>query len=86
MHAYRAAWYYTVGEILVRAAAARRRAEGERPTYRDRAFADLDPEVHPRLSALAGRWAPLTAADTYADGLRALLDGLLARHGGERAG
>jgi hypothetical protein len=84
VHAYRAIWYYTVGEILVRASAARRRAEGARPTYRDRAFTELDPAAHPRLSALAGEWAPLTAADTYTAGLRALLDGLLARQGDDQ--
>ncbi|TDD64757.1 TetR/AcrR family transcriptional regulator [Actinomadura rubrisoli] len=82
VHAYRAIWYYTAGEMLVRAASARRRARDDRPTYRDRVFAALDPAALPRLSALGTRWAPLTAEDTYLDGLRALVDGLIARAAG----
>lgn len=73
---YRAIWYYTAGEIIVRATAARRRAD-ERPTYREQVFADLDPGELPRLAQAADRWAPLTAEDTYLAGLRALVDGLL---------
>ncbi|MEU8431512.1 TetR/AcrR family transcriptional regulator [Streptomyces sp. NPDC029216] len=78
VHGYRAIWYYTAGEIVVRATAARRRADDDRPTYREQVFADLDPREVPRLAQVAERWAPLTAEDTYLDGLRALVDGLLA--------
>ncbi|MDL4774631.1 MULTISPECIES: TetR/AcrR family transcriptional regulator [Thermomonosporaceae] len=78
VHAYRAIWYYTAGEIIIRASAARRRADAGKPTYRERVFAEIDPEPFPRLASVAGRWAPLTAEDTYGDGLRALVDGLLA--------
>jgi hypothetical protein len=74
---YRAIWYYTVGEITVRAATARRRADDDRATYRERVFADLDPDELPRLAQVAARWASLTAEDTYLDGLRALVDGFL---------
>ncbi|MBL1080857.1 TetR/AcrR family transcriptional regulator C-terminal domain-containing protein [Streptomyces actinomycinicus] len=77
VHGYRAIWYFTAGEILVRATSARRRATDDRPTYRDRVFAGLDPAELPHLSRIAPRWAPLTAQDTYEQGLRALLDGLL---------
>ncbi|HET9382643.1 MAG TPA: TetR/AcrR family transcriptional regulator [Streptomyces sp.] len=77
VHGYRAIWYYTAGEIVVRATAARRREDDGRPTYRERVFAGIDPDALPRLSRLAGRWAPLTAEDTYLHGLRALVDGLL---------
>ncbi|MFG3228763.1 TetR/AcrR family transcriptional regulator [Kitasatospora sp. NPDC048194] len=78
VHGYRAIWYYTAGEIVVRTTAARRRrAANDRPTYRDRVFADLDPGLLPRLAQVADRWAPLTAEDTYLDGLHALVDGLL---------
>ncbi|WP_207939013.1 TetR/AcrR family transcriptional regulator [Actinomadura darangshiensis] len=76
VHGYRAIWYYTAGEIIVRAAAARRRAGDDRPTYRDRVFAGLDGTELPRLAEVAPQWAPLTAQDTYLDGLRALVDGL----------
>jgi AcrR family transcriptional regulator len=78
VHGYRAIWYYTAGEIVVRATAARRRADDDRPTYREQVFARLDPDELPRLAQVADRWAPLTAEDTYLDGLRALVDGLLA--------
>ncbi|MEU8870554.1 TetR/AcrR family transcriptional regulator [Streptomyces javensis] len=78
VHGYRAIWYYTAGEILVRAAAVRRRATDGQPTYRDRVFADIDPGELPRLARVGDRWAELTAEDTYLHGLRALVDGLLA--------
>ncbi|MDL4819488.1 TetR/AcrR family transcriptional regulator [Actinomadura opuntiae] len=77
VHGYRAIWYYTAGEIIVRAAAARRRAGDERPTYRERVFADIDPAELPGLAQVADRWAALTAQDTYAEGLRALVNGLV---------
>ncbi|WP_141807372.1 TetR/AcrR family transcriptional regulator [Nocardia bhagyanarayanae] len=82
-HAYRAIWHYTAGEILIRGNAVRRAAD-QRPTYRDQVFADLDPETLPRLAELGPRWAALSATDTYADGLRALVDGLLAPRSGTR--
>ncbi|MEU7019609.1 TetR/AcrR family transcriptional regulator [Streptomyces sp. NPDC046203] len=78
VHGYRAIWYYTAGEIVVRTTAARRRADDDRATYREQVFADLDPGELPRLTQLSGQWASLTAEDTYLDGLRALVDGLLA--------
>ncbi len=77
VHAYRSIWYYTAGEILIRAAARRRRSRDDRPIFRERLFAELDAEQLPRLAAVADRWAELTAADTYEQGLRALVDGLL---------
>ncbi|MER7850445.1 TetR/AcrR family transcriptional regulator C-terminal domain-containing protein [Kitasatospora sp. NPDC096077] len=75
---YRAIWYYTTGEIVVRATAAERRAGDDRPTYREQVFAALDPAEYPRLAQVAGRWEPVTAQDAYGDGLRALVTGLLA--------
>ncbi|MFD5450022.1 TetR/AcrR family transcriptional regulator [Streptomyces sp. NPDC127100] len=77
VHGYRAIWYYTAGEIVVRTTSARRRADADRVTYREQVFAGLDPGELPRLAQAADRWAPLTAEDTYQDGLRALVDGLL---------
>ncbi|MYQ79839.1 MULTISPECIES: TetR/AcrR family transcriptional regulator [unclassified Streptomyces] len=78
VHGYRAIWYYTAGEIVVRRTAARRRAEDDRATYREEVFSGLDPDELPRLAQAADRWAPLTAEDTYRDGLKALVEGLLA--------
>ncbi|MGP9022801.1 TetR/AcrR family transcriptional regulator [Streptomyces sp. BR1] len=77
VHGYRAIWYYTAGEIVVRRTATRRRTDDDRPTYREQVFAALDPTELPRLAQVANAWAPLTAEDTYAPGLRALVDGLL---------
>ncbi|SEU34701.1 TetR/AcrR family transcriptional regulator [Nonomuraea wenchangensis] len=73
---YRIIWHYTAGEIGGRAAARRRREEGG-PTYRERVFAELDAEEFPRLSTVARRWEDLTARDTYAKGVRAIVNGLL---------
>jgi AcrR family transcriptional regulator len=78
-HLYRHIWYYTAGEILVRAHRTRREAQLDGPSYREQAFARLDPATHPRLAALADRWADLTAQDTYTQGLRALVDGALLK-------
>jgi AcrR family transcriptional regulator len=75
---YRAIWYYTAGEIVIRTSSARRRAEDAGPTYRDRVFTGIDPTELPQLAGAAGRWAALTAEDTYRDGLRALVKGLVA--------
>jgi AcrR family transcriptional regulator len=74
---YRNIWYLTVGEVLVRARARRRGAAGK-PRYRDTVYAALDERRFPHLAPIGSRWAELTARDTYADGLRALVDGRLA--------
>lgn len=66
---FRAIWYYTVGEILVRA------NSGRRPAGAD--FAHFDPAELPHLAAIGDRWPVLAARDFYPDGLRALVGGLL---------
>jgi AcrR family transcriptional regulator len=75
---FRGIWYYTVGEILVRAHSARRRADDGRP-WRDIDFSSFDASRLPRLAALGDQWPTLAARDTYPQGLRALVDGLLAQ-------
>ncbi|MEU1042877.1 helix-turn-helix domain-containing protein [Streptomyces sp. NPDC005907] len=79
VHVFRNLWYYTVGEILVRAHSARRREEYLRSA--DRAAAADNPAVArmPHLSALGDRWAELSWQDTYPEALRAFVDGLLAQ-------
>ncbi|MFD7257680.1 TetR/AcrR family transcriptional regulator [Streptomyces sp. NPDC059874] len=72
---FRSLWYYTVGEVLVRAHSARRRDEGRPFAYRD----DLDPSQVPHLAAIGVRWAALAARDIYPQGLRTFVDGLLAQ-------
>lgn len=61
VHLYRNIWYLTVGEILVRARRADRRAATGGGTYRQEALARLDPNDHPQLAGLARRWEALTA-------------------------
>lgn len=73
---YRIIWHYTAGEIIIRARSSRRAAAG-RPTFREKVFADLDPETLPRLAELGPRWVGLTTEDTYLLGLRALISGLI---------
>jgi AcrR family transcriptional regulator len=86
VHLYRQIWYYTAGELLVRARGARRRAQRDRPVYRDEVFLRLDPAEFPRLAGLARRWPALTAEDTYGQGLRALVNGRLGLTGDGTAG
>ncbi|GLY70984.1 TetR/AcrR family transcriptional regulator [Amycolatopsis taiwanensis] len=82
VHLYRNIWYFTAGEILIRANSARRRAQHDRPAYRDQVFGRLDETDYPHLARLADRWPALTAEDTYAEGLRALVDGALPPRSG----
>ncbi|MBO2453734.1 TetR/AcrR family transcriptional regulator C-terminal domain-containing protein [Actinomadura barringtoniae] len=77
VHAYRAIWYYVAGEIIIHRKASRRRAADDRPTYRDRVFAELDGADYPRLAEVGARWGELTAQDTFETGLRALVNGLI---------
>lgn len=72
---FRNIWFYTVGEVLVRARSARRRDEGRPFAYRD----DLDPSHLPHLAAIGVRWAALAARDIYPEGLRTFVEGLLAQ-------
>ncbi|MEU8892670.1 TetR/AcrR family transcriptional regulator [Streptomyces sp. NPDC048442] len=71
---FRNIWFYTVGEVLVRARSARRQAAGEPFAYRD----DLDTSQVPHLAAIGTRWGPQVARDIYPVGLRAFVDALLA--------
>ena len=80
---YRSLWYYTAGEILVRASTERRRAErdergGEEGAYDAAVRGRLAGSGLPLLSGLADRWPRLVARETYPEGLRAMVDGLLA--------
>lgn len=69
---FRSIWYYTIGEILVR-------QPDRPPAATPRPLAALDASRHPHLAAIGDRWAALAIRDTYADGLEALVDGLLAK-------
>lgn len=72
---FRSVWYYTVGEILVRARSGR--LDGTASPDRDVDFSSFDATRLPHLAAIGTRWPALAARDTYPQGLRALVDGLL---------
>lgn len=74
VHVFRSIWYYTVGEILVRAHSARWPSGGEPPVFRE----TFDAARVPHLAAVSGRWHELALRDTYPEGLRTFVDGLLA--------
>jgi AcrR family transcriptional regulator len=74
---FRSIWYYTVGEILVRANSDGRVAGMPRPADGS-FFSTLDASRHPRLAAIGDRWPALAARDIYREGLGAFVDGLLA--------
>ncbi|KUJ66604.1 transcriptional regulator [Streptomyces albus subsp. albus] len=76
---FRGIWYYTVGEILVRAHSAGRRAGAEHPADRAAFFTGLDASQVPHLVAIGDQWPVLAARDTYPQGLRAFVNGLLAQ-------
>lgn len=68
---FRSIWYFTVGEILVRA------HSGTGSPRRDPFFGDTDMSRLPRLAAVGDRWPELAARDIYPQALRAFVDGLL---------
>jgi hypothetical protein len=71
---FRGIWYYILGEVLVRAHSGRRRA-----ALADFDFDSFDASRVSRLAALGDQWPVLAARDTYPQGLRALVGGLLAQ-------
>jgi AcrR family transcriptional regulator len=76
---FRSIWYYTAGEILVRAHTAGRHAAAQRPTQHGPYFKALDASEMPRLAGIGEEWPSLAARDTYPQGLRAFVDGLLTQ-------
>jgi len=74
---FRSLWYFTAGEILVRARSERGRKSGEYPS--PGGFDNLDSPRLPHLSAVGSRWPVLAERDIYLQGLEAFVDGLLAR-------
>lgn len=75
VHLFRNIWYYTTGEILVRARSARQRPDFDI----DAAMKRLSALPLPHLSAVATQWPALVAQDTYRQGLEAFVDGFLAQ-------
>jgi AcrR family transcriptional regulator len=74
---FRNIWYYTVGEILVRAHTDQRRPRHEPPVYGDTFYGGVDLSTLPRLAEIGDQWPVLSARDIFPQGLRAFVDGLL---------
>jgi AcrR family transcriptional regulator len=75
---FRNIWYYTVGEILVRANTDRRRTSKEAPIPSDTFFGDVDMSQLPHLGSIGDQWPTLAARNIFPQGLRAFVDGLLS--------
>ncbi len=78
---FRSVWYYTVGEILVRAHSTPPGKTAARPAPHNPSFSAFDATELPHLAGIGKRWPQLAARDTYREGLEAIVDGLLARWG-----
>jgi AcrR family transcriptional regulator len=76
---FRNLWYYVVGEILVRARTARQHPDGDFPPPENSPFSGAGNPQLPHLTAIAGQWGELAQQNTFAQGLTAFVDGLLAQ-------
>jgi AcrR family transcriptional regulator len=79
---FRSIWYFTVGEILVRAHSARARRDDASHAPKRGFFSALDAAQLPRLKAIGDTWAVVAVRDTYRPGVEAFVDGLLAQASG----
>ncbi|MEV4126912.1 TetR/AcrR family transcriptional regulator [Nocardia sp. NPDC049707] len=74
---FRNIWYYTVGEILVRAHSADRPTGTELRALPEAFFSGHDASLVPQLVAIGDRWPALASRDIYPTGLRVFVHGLL---------
>ncbi|GIJ24425.1 TetR/AcrR family transcriptional regulator [Micromonospora lutea] len=75
-HVYRTIWYYIVGNLIIRVTSARRRVRAG-IAHQDQVVAQLTTATHPRVAAIANRWAELNARESHRQALAAIVDGLL---------
>ncbi|RFS82201.1 TetR/AcrR family transcriptional regulator [Actinomadura spongiicola] len=75
---FRSLWYYTVGEILVRAHTAHRR-EDFADIDREFSLSRLDPSRYPTLRTIGDQWPERAASDIYPEVLHIFVNGLLTR-------
>lgn len=82
---FRNIWYFTVGEILVRANTRSRRTDAGAAASAalfsspDPSISEHDAAEFPGLAAVSDAWVDVSARDTYAEGLEAFVRGLLPR-------
>ncbi|KAB2349104.1 TetR/AcrR family transcriptional regulator [Actinomadura rudentiformis] len=75
---FRSIWYYTVGEILVRAHTDRRRSDVGAADF-EFGLGKLDPSRYPQLAALGDQWPARSSLDIYPLVLPVFVDGLLTQ-------
>ncbi|WP_207935701.1 TetR family transcriptional regulator [Actinomadura sp. KC216] len=73
---FRSIWYYTVGEILVRAHTVQRR-DGIGDADSEFSLRTLDPSRYPNLAAIGDEWPSRASLDLYPRVLQIMVDGLL---------
>lgn len=84
---FRHLWYYTAGEILVRARTAVGMLDQTRLLPEGQTlFGARDETALPTIAAVGDRWPQIAARDTYTQGLRAIVAGLLGPSGRGAAG
>jgi AcrR family transcriptional regulator len=74
---FRHLWYYTAGEILVRARSAGVRGDDGQPVD-PTLVPNMQASGLPHVAAVADQWSLLAAENTYPQGLHAFITGLLA--------
>jgi AcrR family transcriptional regulator len=72
---FRNIWFYMAGEILVRSRSSRQQTEPDLDAF----FSRLDKSHLPQLAIVAEEWDDLAGPDTFAQGIEAVIDGLLAQ-------
>jgi AcrR family transcriptional regulator len=79
--AYRMLWRFTVGEMVIRDATTRRTRQLGRQPFQLSVLEGAPAHELPAIAAASQHWSSARGRDTYAEDLRDLVDGLLARHG-----
>lgn len=79
--AYRMLWQFTVGELVMRSATARRTAGLDRPPLQVTLVAGARAPELPTLAAVAASWAATREHPAYDADLEVLVDGLMREHG-----
>lgn len=82
---FRHLWFYTVGEILVRARSRAGSTTPAPPAGVEGFFDHLPRAEMPHLTSIGEQWATIAARDTYRDGIEALVDGFLAQAAGAQS-
>ncbi|MFF8299802.1 hypothetical protein ACF07M_31155 [Streptomyces globisporus] len=81
VYIYRTIWFAIVGDLIIRANGKQRRGRATGPTYEDQVVGGLMSGTHPRLAAVADRWAELNSRGTHREGLMVIIDGPLRSEG-----